>query len=112
MVHGQWPDPGYCVAADHERLGRDHANYPAITNGDFNGDGTGDVMWRDGNGVTSVWFMKNGQIGATMSYGSTAGQNRIAVGDFNHDGVSDMMWQDNGTGDVSLWLFDRNGLLI
>jgi plastocyanin len=33
---------------------------PALT-GDFNGDGKGDILWRNMNGDTSIWFMtKNG----------------------------------------------------
>jgi hypothetical protein len=85
---------------------------PPFANGDFNGDGTRDVMWRDASGTTAVWFMENGHIGQTTSYGSTAGQTEVAAGDFNHDGVTDVMWFNTATGDVATWLFDHNGLLI
>jgi FG-GAP repeat len=74
------------------------SGWTPIANGDFNGDGTGDVMW----GTTTVWFMENGRIGQT----------EVAAGDFNHDGVTDVMWFNTATGDVATWLFDHNGLLI
>src|SRR5262245_49707180 len=40
------------------------AGWSAIAHGDFNGDG-----------ITAAWFMQNGHINGTKSYGSTAGWN-------------------------------------
>jgi hypothetical protein len=45
----------------------------AIANGDFNGDGTDDVMWRNADEITAAWT-KDGQI-FKPSYGSTTGWN-------------------------------------
>ena len=65
-----------------------------IRSGKRNGDGSDDVMWRNADGLTAIWFMQDGQIFLTKSYGSTARQNVVTAGDFNHDGVSDVMWED------------------
>src|SRR5262249_43982178 len=86
--------------------------WTAIANGDFNGNGTDDVIWRNADGVTAVWFMQNGQIFGTTSLGSTAGLNVVTTGDFNHDGVADVMWQDASSGAITTWPFDPSGDLI
>ena len=88
------------------------AGWTMIADGDFNADGTDDLMWRNADGLTAVWFMQDGRVGQTRSFGSTAGNRVVADGDFNSDGVADVMWQDTTTGVVNMWEFDDSGLLI
>jgi hypothetical protein len=77
--------------------------------GDFNGDGRGDLVWRnEATGQTSLWLMN----GTTFSSGATLMQSlawRPALtGDFNGDGRTDLLWRNEATGETSMWLM--NGL--
>lgn len=110
---GEFDPANFTVVLDpfHTVTGWDF-NWHAIASGDFNSDGADDVLWRNADGITSVWFMQNGQIFGTMSYGSRAGQNVITTGDVNHDGTADVMWQDITTGTISTRQFANNGTLL
>jgi len=37
--------------------------------GDFDGDGTDDLLWRNINGSVAIWFMSGGTIAGTAFYG-------------------------------------------
>jgi hypothetical protein len=37
---------------------------------DFNGDGTYDLLWRDTNGDTSIWFMIGTQVFSSAAVGN------------------------------------------
>jgi serralysin len=80
--------------------------------GDFNGDGRGDILWRNDMGVTTNWlgqtnggFADNGAI-FTANPGT---QWQVAeIADFNGDAIDDILWRhDNGT--VTNWLGQANG---
>jgi hypothetical protein len=79
---------------------------PAI--GDFNGDGTSDILWTNAaSNATEVWQIDNGHWAASVDLGShPAGSSLAAIGDFDHNGASDVMWRDDSTGAVTSWLFD------
>jgi hypothetical protein len=73
---------------------------PAVAvTADFNGDGFGDLLWRDTSGNTAVWLMKGAAVissaglGVVPPYWTVAG-----TGDFNGDGNADILWRDNGPG--------------
>ena len=75
--------------------------------GDFNADGTPDVVWQDPvSGFSQVWFLRptgTGLVGAAVV--STSNTWRIAaIGDFNGDGHADIVWQDPVSGSTQLWL--------
>jgi Ca2+-binding RTX toxin-like protein len=78
--------------------------------GDFNGDGKGDILWRNGTtGQVDVWLMDGWTLlaGGPVS-GLTAiapNWNPIAIGDFNGDGRDDLLWRDNGN-QVAVWLMN------
>jgi hypothetical protein len=40
--------------------------------GDFNGDGKDDILWRNSNGDTLIWFMNAGSIASTGDLGVVA----------------------------------------
>lgn len=65
--------------------------------GDFNGDGTSDVLLQSG-GTLIEWFMQNGgyQSGTTLA-GGLSGYAIKAIGDFNGDGIADISLQNGGT---------------
>ena len=63
----------------HERRGRrcrpaGSAQVPTawsiVQTGDYNGDGKSDLLWRDGSGNTSIWFMNGTKIASAASVGN------------------------------------------
>jgi Ca2+-binding RTX toxin-like protein len=79
--------------------------------GDFNGDGSSDVLWRqDGSGQVYVWEMNGQQVQAEGAVAHAAVPNDWhieGVGDFNGDGNSDVLWRQDGSGQVYVW--EMNG---
>jgi FG-GAP repeat len=46
-------------------------NWAVYGTGDFNGDGKGDLLWRDSvTGAVSIWFMDGGNVLATAGFGA------------------------------------------
>ncbi len=74
--------------------------------GDFNGDGTSDVLWRNVNdGDVGIWQMQNGSI-YTYLYpqrGVESFWQVQGVGDFNGDGTSDVLWRNTNTSQIGIW---------
>jgi hypothetical protein len=73
--------------------------------GDFNHDGTDDVLWRDPTtGAVDEWTMQDGQWQKSTSLGSHGTDWTVAgIGDFNHDGTDDVLWRNTSTGAVDAW---------
>ncbi|WP_316207633.1 MULTISPECIES: FG-GAP-like repeat-containing protein [unclassified Bradyrhizobium] len=79
-----------------------------VTSGDYNGDGTADLMWVNSSGGASLWTMHSGSL---AGYQSTQGHMGAewttfsANADFNRDGKADLLW--TGGGNVAIW--EMNG---
>jgi hypothetical protein len=76
--------------------------------GDFNGDGTADILWRHKRtGDLYVWFMK----GATAVSASYLVPTRVTelrwqiarLADLDGDGKVDILWRNQATGDLVVW---------
>ena len=76
---------------------------------DFNNDSRSDILWRNTEGDTTVWFMAAGSgIQGSESLGNIPTAWSVAgVRDFNGDGTSDILWR-NTEGDTVMW-FMNNG---
>ncbi len=75
---------------------------------DFNGDGKGDIVWRESlSGTVVVWLMDGG---TTLSIGVSGGASLewkiVGVGDVDGDGKSDLVWHHPSSGSVTLWFMD------
>src|SRR3954453_6758005 len=97
-------------------VGTHPAGYAISGIGDFNKDGTSDVLWfnpttRD----TDIWSLSNGHWAGSSTiglhpagYSSTiglhpAGYQVSGIGDFNKDGTSDVLWYNPTTHDTDIW---------
>lgn len=85
------------------------ASWTIAGSGDFNGDGRGDILWRNDDGRAAVWQMNGLATQATDLIDSgvvvPAEWSIAGTGDFNGDGRDDVLWRSNG-GDTSVWLMN------
>jgi len=98
----QTPRPHWMASTD---IGTHPAGYQISGIGDFNNDGTSDVLWfnpttRD----TDIWSLSNGHWAASSTIGlHPAGYQISGIGDFNNDGTSDVLWYNPTTHDTDIW---------
>lgn len=76
--------------------------------GDFNRDGTTDLIWSNGSGVRGGWLMANNSRAATLDLPYFPDWTAIGTGDFNGDGTTDILWQ-NSLGLVGEWFMGGAG---
>jgi hypothetical protein len=78
---------------------------------DVNGDGSGDLLWRNDNGATGIWELRGGQPIAAASLGSASPDWHVAAtGDFNGDGKSDILWH-NDNGVTGIWELNGSSVI-
>lgn len=77
--------------------------------GDINGDGKPDILWRNATtGKNVVWYMN----GTTWTGGYADLQavptpwEIVGSGDFNGDGKRDLLWRNPSTGRATVWYMD------
>jgi RTX calcium-binding nonapeptide repeat (4 copies) len=74
--------------------------------GDFNGDGTSDVLWYNaGDNQIDIWELQNGQWAASANPGTHpgVGEEVAGTGDFYNNGTGDILWYNVQSGDVDEW---------
>lgn len=106
---GEWlMDPhGSGQITSAPALGIQPADLQILGAGDFNGDGTDDIFWRESDGTVGEWLMSGGQISRGITLGSTpAGLQILGFGDFTGNGTDDVVWRSGNT--VGEWLM-QNG---
>ena len=92
-------------------IGSHGAGWSVTGVGDFNGDGTSDIIWRNSAaGLVDQWQMKGGHLLQSIDLGNAKGADwqLAGTGDFNHDGDQDVLWFNNRTGQIDEWQM-RNG---
>ncbi len=83
--------------------------------GDFDGDGASDILWRNPDGLLSVWLMNGLELkegGMTsVNMDGAASKSVVAVSDFDGDGRADILWQDQQNLTMTLWLMSGRQVL-
>ena len=87
-------------------------NWKIVGNGDYNGDGNADILWRNSfTGQNWMYLM----TGATID--SSVGVNTVPTdwevvgsGDYNADGSADILWRNSFTGQN--WMYLMTGATI
>jgi hypothetical protein len=54
-------------------LGLVPTSWSVALTGDFSADGMSDILWRNTNGDTSIWFMNGSSVSATSGVGVVPG---------------------------------------
>lgn len=76
--------------------------------GDFDGNGTSDLLWENASlGRVSIWLMAGGQKAQSATLASPGeGWSVAAAGDFDGDGRGDIFWRNGVSGALRVWLMD------
>lgn len=84
------------------------SNWTVQATKDFNGDGKGDIFWRDeSNGNNQLWLMNGRTVSSSENINALCSNCEVqGVNDFNGDSKADILWRDPATGQNTLWLMD------
>ncbi len=75
--------------------------------GDFNNNGSADILWRHASGAVAIWLMNGASVVGNVGLGTVPTQWKImAVADFNGDSKADILWRNTTTGDVAIWFMN------
>ena len=103
---GGWELPGTYQPPQPEPLSI------AAVQGDFDGDGHGDILWRHSSGQNHLWFMNGATIreGVNLPWVGDTNWNIAGVGDFDGDGKSDILWRHAVVGQNHIWYMGAGGI--
>jgi alpha/beta hydrolase family protein/IPT/TIG domain-containing protein/VCBS repeat protein len=102
---GLWVVSGTTVVKTVD-FGAAPANWTIAGLGDFDGNGSTDVLWRDSSGDVGIWLMNGTSIMSSGVVGRMPLSWTIAqTGDYSGTGKSDVLWTD-GSGDVQIWFMN------
>ncbi|MCA9421225.1 MAG: FG-GAP repeat protein [Nitrospira sp.] len=79
---------------------------------DFDGNGKGDVVWRNTNtGGTTIWLMNGITVASTGSPGTVGLEWQLkGVGDLDGNGKADLVWRNSNTSSIAVWLMNGTSL--
>jgi hypothetical protein len=86
-------------------------SWHVVGTGDFNGDGSTDLLLRNDTGTVNEWLgQSNGGFVANPngSNGVPTSWHVVGIGDYNGDSIDDVLWQ-NSDGTLTDWLGGANG---
>ena len=79
-----------------------------LPTGDFNYNGTADILWRHAtSGLNEIWTMNGATRSRSLSLPAVASGSEIAAtADFNGDGTTDILWRGSD-GTNTVWLISN-----
>jgi Big-like domain-containing protein/IPT/TIG domain-containing protein/putative Ig domain-containing protein/VCBS repeat protein len=102
---GIWVMNGTTIAKTVD-FGAVPLNWTVAGLGDFDGNGSTDLLWRDASGNVGVWLMNGTSIMSSAVVGQMSlGWSVAETGDYNGNAKSDILWTD-GSGDVQIWFMN------
>jgi hypothetical protein len=80
--------------------------------GDFDGDGTSDILWRDTKtSQVGIWRMVGGNVAAFWYPGTETTDWQVqGIGDMDWDGKDDIVWRHMPYGDTHIWAMNGGTL--
>jgi V8-like Glu-specific endopeptidase len=86
-------------------------DWTIVGNGDFNGDGHGDVLWTHDQGLVAIWDMNGASVGNSSAVAQSPADSTVAgTGDFDGDGRSDILWRATD-GSLSTWQMNDHAIV-
>ncbi|MGE5525102.1 MAG: FG-GAP-like repeat-containing protein [Rhodospirillaceae bacterium] len=86
-------------------------DWTIVGNGDFNGDGRGDVLWQHDQGLIAIWNMNGASVGRSDAVAASPANATVAgTGDFDGDGRADILWR-TPDGIVSTWQMNDHSIV-
>ena len=111
----EWNMNGSTIASSGILFGgavKPDASWNVAGIGDFNGDGSSDILWRNVNGSLAEWLMSGSTVtsSGSLTFGGApvtpdASWHVVEIGDFNGDSQSDVLWR-NDNGALAEWLMN------
>jgi hypothetical protein len=86
-----------------------------VATGDFNLNGTTDILWHNSTtNETQIWFMNGSRVASRATVMDEGGKaifigppwNIVGTGDFNLNGTADILWHNSSTGETQIWLMN------
>jgi ELWxxDGT repeat protein len=87
--------------------GGGNLSWTIVGSRDFDGDGKSDILWRNSDGATLIWFMNGAAIRESrfVHMGGNTGWTITGLGDFDGDTKADILWR-NADGTTLIWFMD------
>jgi FG-GAP-like repeat len=99
------------LAAAGVTIGPTAARAPTLCCGDFNGDHSADILWRNDSGQVFEWYINGGVYAGGGSVGGLdPSWSVVGIGDFNGDGNRDILLHRTD-GQVYVWLMNGTSLI-
>ncbi|WP_392535695.1 DUF4347 domain-containing protein [Nostoc sp. C117] len=97
----------FTLKTDHSIAQIPDPNWEIVSTGDFNGDRTPDILWRNkANGENTIWEMNNDfTLKTDHSIAQIPDPNWeiVSTADFNGDGTPDILWRNKVSGENTIW---------
>jgi hypothetical protein len=86
------------------------SGYSVRASGDFNGDGTDDILWRSTTGATVTWIIEDLAFDTNTNLGTVSTTyDVVGAFDLDADGDDDILWRHTN-GDVVAWIMQGGTL--